>query len=123
MGFTTIDMIIVVVYMAASVGIGSWIGRKQSTTTDYFLGGRDIPWQAVTFSIVATETSVLTFIGILFTLCRSFIWCLKLVRRINGNARTSPKTVRISRESRWCKLGKLEYRSENVTVDLPHYLG
>ena len=64
MGFTSIDMIIVVVYMAASVGLGSWIGRKQTNTTDYFLGGRDIPWQAVTFSIVATETSVLTFIGI-----------------------------------------------------------
>ena len=64
MGFTAIDMIIVVVYMAASVGIGSWIGRKQFSTTDYFLGGRDIPWQAVTISIVATETSVLTFIGI-----------------------------------------------------------
>ncbi len=64
MGFTSIDMIIVVLYMAASVAVGSWIGRKQSTTTDYFLGGRDIPWQAVTFSIVATETSVLTFIGI-----------------------------------------------------------
>ena len=64
MGFTSIDMIIVVVYMTASVGIGSWIGRKQTSTTDYFLGGRNIPWQAVTVSIVATETSVLTFIGI-----------------------------------------------------------
>ena len=64
MGFTSADILIVVVYMAASVGFGAWIGRKQSNTTDYFLGGRDIPWIAVTLSIVATETSVLTFISI-----------------------------------------------------------
>lgn len=64
MGFTTIDIIIVIGYMAASTGIGAWIGRKQKNTADYFLGGRQIPWPAVTFSIVATETSVLTFISI-----------------------------------------------------------
>ncbi|MFQ5605149.1 MAG: sodium:solute symporter [bacterium] len=50
--------------MAVSAGFGAWIGRKQKDTTDYFLGGRRIPWFAVTFSIVATETSVLTFISI-----------------------------------------------------------
>lgn len=64
MGFSTIDLIIVVVYMALSVGAGAWIGRNQKNTTDYFLGGRQIPWVAVMFSIVATETSVLTFISI-----------------------------------------------------------
>lgn len=64
MGFTGIDIAIVVVYMALSAAAGAWIGRNQKSTTDYFLGGRSIPWYAVTFSIVATETSVLTFIGI-----------------------------------------------------------
>ncbi|MFQ5638824.1 MAG: sodium:solute symporter [bacterium] len=64
MGFSTIDITIVVVYMLASAGVGAWIGRHQKNTTDYFLGGRQIPWIAVTFSIVATETSVLTFISI-----------------------------------------------------------
>jgi len=64
MGFTTLDIIIVVVYMIVSAGAGAWIGRHQANTTDYFLGGRQIPWLAVTFSIVATETSVLTFISI-----------------------------------------------------------
>ena len=62
--FTTTDFLILIVYMVVSVAFGSWIGRKQRNTTDYFLGGRDIPWLAVTFSIVATETSVLTFISI-----------------------------------------------------------
>jgi len=64
MAFSTLDIIIVLVYLAASTGVGAWIGRKQKNTTDYFLGGRQIPWFAVTFSIVATETSVLTFISI-----------------------------------------------------------
>lgn len=64
MGFSTIDLTIVVMYMVLSVGVGAWIGRNQKNTTDYFLGGRQIPWIAVTFSIVATETSVLTFISI-----------------------------------------------------------
>ncbi len=50
--------------MVLSTAVGAWIGRHQKSTTDYFLGGRQIPWLAVTFSIVATETSVLTFISI-----------------------------------------------------------
>lgn len=64
MKFSIIDSLIVIVYMAGSAIIGAWIGRKQKSTADYFLGGRNIPWFAVTFSIVATETSVLTFISI-----------------------------------------------------------
>ena len=39
-------------------------GRKQKTTADYFLGDRSVPWWAVAFSIVATETSTITFISI-----------------------------------------------------------
>lgn len=64
MGFTSVDTIIVIVYLLSSVLAGAWIGRGQRNTADYFLGGRRIPWGAVTFSIVATETSVLTFISV-----------------------------------------------------------
>ncbi|MCB0277587.1 MAG: sodium:solute symporter [Calditrichaeota bacterium] len=63
MGFSGLDIAIVVVYMLISTLVGAYIGRNQTSTSDYFLGGRQIPWYAVTFSIVATETSVLTFIG------------------------------------------------------------
>jgi len=62
--FSGFDLAIVVIYLAASVGFGVWVGRGQKDTTDYFLAGRQIPWFAVSFSIVATETSVLTFISI-----------------------------------------------------------
>ncbi len=64
MGFSTLDVAIVMVYMVGSAAVGAWIGRHQKNTQDYFLGGRQIPWYAVMFSIVATETSVLTFISI-----------------------------------------------------------
>lgn len=64
MNFSVTDSLIVILYMALSVGLGVWIGRGQKTIQDYFLGGRSLPWYAVTFSIVATETSVLTFISI-----------------------------------------------------------
>ncbi len=41
-----------------------WVGRGQKNTVDYFLGGRSIPWWAVLLSIVATETSTVTFLSI-----------------------------------------------------------
>jgi SSS family transporter len=44
--------------------IGSLSGGRQKTTKDYFMGGKSVPWWAVSFSIVAAETSSLTFISI-----------------------------------------------------------
>ncbi len=64
MHFTLLDVAIVAIYMVISAGAGSWIGRRQRTTTDYFLADRQMPWLAAAFSIVATETSVLTFISV-----------------------------------------------------------
>src|SRR5215213_4194088 len=59
-----IDLIIIFGYLVGIVLFGAWFGRKQKTTADYFLGDRSIPWWAVAFSIVATETSTITFISI-----------------------------------------------------------
>jgi solute:Na+ symporter, SSS family len=64
MGFTTLDLVVVILYIAAVTLAGTWIGRGQRGAQDYFLGGRDIPWGAVLFSVVATETSTLTFLSI-----------------------------------------------------------
>ena len=59
-----LDLIIIVGYLIGIVLFGAWFGRKQKTTRDYFLGGRAVPWWAVAFSIVATETSTITFISV-----------------------------------------------------------
>ncbi len=59
-----LDYIIIITYL---VGIAVWgiiSGGKQRTAKDYFLGAKKIPWWAVCFSIVAAETSTLTFISI-----------------------------------------------------------
>jgi SSS family solute:Na+ symporter len=39
-------------------------GGKQKSAKDYFIGSKSVPWWAVCFSIVAAETSTLTFISI-----------------------------------------------------------
>lgn len=64
MGFTSLDYLIVVLYLVGIAVFGVLSGGKQKTTRDYFLGSKEIPWWAVCFAIVATETSTLTFISI-----------------------------------------------------------
>lgn len=44
--------------------LGRLLARKQKTTRNYFYGARRIPWWAIAASIVATETSTVTFISI-----------------------------------------------------------
>ncbi|KAA3612383.1 MAG: sodium:solute symporter [Calditrichaeota bacterium] len=64
MGFTLLDYGIVLITMLGSILLGFYFSRFQQSAKDYFLGGRDIPWFAISLSIVATETSTLTFIGV-----------------------------------------------------------
>jgi SSS family transporter len=64
MGFSTIDYLIVAIYLFGVTIIGWFISRKQKTSYDYFLGGKSMSWWSVGFSIVASETSTLTFISI-----------------------------------------------------------
>ena len=64
MGFTTLDYTILLVYLVAVAILGIIMGGRQRTAKDYFLGKDTIPWWVVCFSIVAAETSALTFISI-----------------------------------------------------------
>ncbi|MDX1670971.1 MAG: sodium:solute symporter [Balneolaceae bacterium] len=64
MQFTTLDFVVIVVYLLVVAVAGILAAGRQRSTSDYFLGGHDIPWWAVLFSVVATETSTLTFISI-----------------------------------------------------------
>ena len=51
-------------YLAGVTAWGAWLGRGQTGGQDYFLGNRELPWVAVMLSVVATETSTLTFLSI-----------------------------------------------------------
>ena len=64
MALSALDYAVIGVYLLAITAFGSWFARYQKTTRDYFLTDRSIPWWAICFTIVATETSTLTFIGI-----------------------------------------------------------
>src|SRR4030095_13618166 len=64
MHLTWADYLVIGGYLLAITAFGSWFARYQKTTRDYFLTDRSIPWWAICFTIVATETSTLTFIGI-----------------------------------------------------------
>jgi solute:Na+ symporter, SSS family len=59
-----VDYLVIGAYLVAITIFGSWFARYQKTTRDYFLTDRSVPWWAICFTIVATETSTLTFIGI-----------------------------------------------------------
>src|ERR687896_1447673 len=59
-----LDLIIIAGYLIGIVLFGTWFGRKQKTTRDYFVGDRNVPWWAIAASIVATETSTITFISV-----------------------------------------------------------
>jgi SSS family transporter len=61
--FTTIDALVLVAYLVGTTTLGLWVGRRQRDARDYFVADRAIPWWAVMFSIVASETSALTFIS------------------------------------------------------------
>ncbi len=51
-------------YFVGILAVGLWFGRGEHTTLDYFLGGRRQHWLIVGLSIIATEVSALTFVGV-----------------------------------------------------------
>jgi SSS family transporter len=59
-----LDLIIIFGYLIGVTLFGVWFSSKQETTEDYFVGDRSVPWWAIAASIVATETSTITFISV-----------------------------------------------------------
>lgn len=64
MNSNMLDYIIIIAYLIGIAVFGIISGGKQKSIKDYFLGSSVVPWWAVCFSIVAAETSTLTFISI-----------------------------------------------------------
>jgi SSS family transporter len=59
-----VDFAVLAVYLVGVVAFGLWVGREQKGAADYMLGDRNIAWWGLLFSIVATETSTVTFLSI-----------------------------------------------------------
>ena len=60
----TLDLVILVAYLVGTVLFGAWFSRSQKNVKDYFVAGERVPWWAIMGSIVATETSTVTFISV-----------------------------------------------------------
>src|SRR5439155_12623303 len=61
---SALDLSIVVVYILGMTLLGVWFTRSQKDLRTYFVGGRIVGWFMVLVSIVATETSAVTFLSV-----------------------------------------------------------
>lgn len=61
--FTWIDWLVLVFYVALSVGIGLWASQGNKGFGDYMRGGGRMPWVAIGISLIATSVSATTFLG------------------------------------------------------------
>jgi len=59
-----IDFAVLALYLAGIVLFGSWFSKSHKDVRDYFVSGGAVPWWAIMGSIVATETSTVTFISV-----------------------------------------------------------
>jgi SSS family transporter len=59
-----VDVAIVAVCVLGTTLLGAWFGRRQRGLNSYFVGDRNVRWWLVLISIVATETSTVTFLSI-----------------------------------------------------------
>jgi len=62
--FTYWDWAVVAGYMIITTVLGHRLSGKQANIKDFFLGGKTLPWWSVSGSMIATEISALTFIGV-----------------------------------------------------------
>jgi len=64
MGFSGIDYAVLAAYLVGITVFGSRFRHSHRSVKDYFLGSRRTSWVVISLSIVATETSTLTLIGV-----------------------------------------------------------
>lgn len=61
---SALDGWVIAAYLAATLGLSGWLARKQASPADYYVGGRRLPWWALAVSILATQSSANSFLGI-----------------------------------------------------------
>lgn len=59
-----LDIAVILAYLVAVLGTGVFFAHRQKSTRQYFLASHEVPWWAIAASIVATETSTITFISV-----------------------------------------------------------
>ncbi len=62
-GFGGLNYTVLFIYMATIVSIGVYVSRRQKTTEDFFLAGRNMPWFVVAMSVFASLTSAISYMS------------------------------------------------------------
>ena len=64
MKLPTVDVVVLLIYLAGVVGLGCWFVRRSRSTEGFMVAGRSLPGWAVGLSIFGTYLSSNTFIGL-----------------------------------------------------------
>lgn len=59
-----IDWFLISLYLGGTLALSAWLARQQRSAADYYVGGRRLPWWALAVSILATQSSANSFLGI-----------------------------------------------------------
>ena len=59
----TLDWVVMFAWLVFLVSYGLWRGRGSSSTDQFMLAGKTMPWYAMGLSIMATQASAITFIS------------------------------------------------------------
>lgn len=85
-GFTTIDLIILIVYLAAVLFAGLFFSKKEMKGKEFFKGDGTIPWWVTSVSIFATLLSPISFLSLAGKfLCRNMDYVVRTVRNACGH--------------------------------------
>lgn len=63
MSLNLLDWFIIIIYLAAMVGLSFFLGRGQKTARDYYLGGNKTPPLPIALSTMATQCSTNSLLG------------------------------------------------------------
>lgn len=58
-----LDLAVIVLYLAVTVGLGFHLARRVRSSEDFFLAGRSLPFWAIGMSLVVSDIGVLEMIG------------------------------------------------------------
>ncbi len=59
----SLDWWVIGIYLLGMLALAAWLGRRQGTTRDYYLGGGSLPAPALATSILATQCSTNSLLG------------------------------------------------------------
>ena len=62
--FGALDWTVLAIYFLGSIALGAYFGGRQKNAEDFLLAGRKMSWLPVAISIMATNTSAVSYMGV-----------------------------------------------------------